>query len=187
MKRWLALVGGMLVAGSAATAAGPAKPALLILGVPHFPNPGRDTVNVRVADVTTPERQREIAAVVDRLAAFRPTRVAVEWPADAQAELDRRYADYRTGRRVLSANERDQIGLRLAARLGLSCVDAVDWDGDRPGQQSDYDYPAYAEAHGRGEQWRTWVSRFQAQADVDARLMAYTPVSAWLRRVNAPS
>ena len=163
------------------------KPGLLIVGVPHFGNPGRDTVNVRVPDVLSPARQREIEAVVARLAAFRPTRVAVEWPADSQAELDQRYADYRAGRRALSANERDQIGLRLAARLGLARVDAVDWSGDPPGRESDYDYPAWAEAHGRGAEWRSWVGRFQAEADASARLMACTPVSAWVRNVNTPA
>lgn len=186
MKTWLALAGALVAAGPVA-AAGAAKPALLILGVPHFGNPGRDTVNVRVPDVLSPARQREVAAIVARLAAFRPTRVAVEWPADAQAELDRRYADYRAGRRALSANERDQIGLRLAARLGLARVDAVDWDGDPPGRPSDYDYPAWAEAHGRGAEWRAWVGRFQAEADASARLMACTPVSAWIRAVNTPA
>lgn len=187
MKIWLALVAGALAAATPAAAAEPAKPALLILGTPHFGNPGRDTVNVRVPDVLTPERQREIEAIVTPLAAFRPTRVAVEWPADEQARLDQRYADYRAGRFQLTANERDQIGLRLAARLGLARIDAVDWSGDAPGQESDYDYPAWAEAHGRGPEWRAWVGRFQAEADASARLMACTPVSAWVRSVNTPA
>ncbi|HWT13278.1 MAG TPA: DUF5694 domain-containing protein [Allosphingosinicella sp.] len=160
------------------------KPALLILGAPHFGNPARDVVNVRVADVLAPERQREIEAIVDRLAAFRPTRVAVEWPADEQARLDQRYADYRAGRYALTADERDQIGLRLAARLGLERVDAVDWNGDAPGGWPPYDYPSWAEAHGRGEEWRAWVARMQTEADAAARLMACTPVSAWVRKVN---
>ncbi len=184
MKEWLALLGGLLVAAAPAQAAGTAKPALLILGTPHFDNPGRDTVNVRVPDVLTPERQREIEAIIDGLAAFRPTRVAVEWPADGQARLDRRYADYRAGRYALTADERDQIGLRLAARLGLERIDAVDWSGDAPGGWPPYDYPAWAEAHGRGAEWRTWVSRFQAEANASARLMACTPVSAWVRSLN---
>lgn len=185
MKIWLALAGSMLIAAGQPPEA--AKPALLILGTPHFGNPGLDTVNVRVPDVLSPERQREIEAIIERLATFRPTRVAVEWPADEQARLDRRYADYRAGRFQLTANERDQIGLRLAARLGLARVDAVDWSGDAPGQESDYDYPAWAEANGRGPEWRAWVGRFQAEADSSARLMACTPVSAWVRGVNTPA
>jgi hypothetical protein len=181
MKLGLA-VGALIIACCALPAA--AEPTLLIVGTPHFGNPGRDTVNVRVPDVMSPERQREVEAVVARLAAFRPTRVVVEWAADNQAALDQRYADYRAGRFVLTANERDQIGLRLAARLGLARIDAVDWNKEAPGAESAYDYVAWAEAHGRGPQWRALVGRFQEEADATARLMGCTPVSSWLRRVN---
>lgn len=139
--RWIAIAAAILMAAGAPEE-GAARPALLIVGTPHFANPGRDVVNVRIPDVLTPERQREIDAVVEKLAAFRPTRVAVEWPAEKQAKLDQRYADYRAGRYSLSANETDQIGLRLAARLNLPQVDAVDWSDDPPGGWSGYDYPA---------------------------------------------
>ena len=186
MKFWWALAATVVLSGGAAQAEDADRPTLLIVGAPHFGNPGLDTVNVRVPDVMSAERQAEVEAVVERLAAFRPTRVAVEWPAEEQARLDQRYADYRAGRFALTSNERDQIGLRLAARLGLERVDAVDWSGDAPGAQSDYDYPAYAEAHGRGEAWRSWVARFQVEADAEARLMACTPVSSWVRRLNTP-
>ena len=163
------------------------RPALLILGTSHFSNPGQDVINVRVPDVMSPERQAEIEAMVARLAAFRPTRVAVEWPANEQARLDQRYADYRAGRFQLTANERDQIGLRLAARLNLPRVDAADWNENAPGPEADYDYPAWAAAHGRGAEFQTWVRRFQGEADASARLMACTPVSAWIRAVNTPA
>ena len=164
----------------------PKPPALLIVGTPHFGNPGRDIINMRVADVRTPERQREIEAIVERLATFRPTHVAVEWPMDAQARLDQRYADYRSGRYELTANERDQIGLRLAARLGLAKVNAVDWLKAPPGQDADYDFIAWAKAHGQEENWQARIKRQQADADATARLMQCTPVSSWLRRGNTP-
>jgi len=184
--RTLAAIALALLAAAPAAAQADDKPALLIVGMPHFGNPGRDIVNTRVGDVTTPERQREIAAIVERLAAFRPTRVAVEWPVDAQARLDQRYAEYRAGRYQLGANETDQIGLRLAARLGLERVDAVDWSAMPPGVEADYDFPAWAEAHGRGDAWRARVQRQQAEADAAARLMGCTPISSWIRRLNTP-
>lgn len=162
------------------------RPSLLIVGTPHFGNPGRDIINTRVSDVTTAERQREIEAIVERLAAFHPTRVAVEWPADEQTRLDQRYADYRAGRYQLSADETDQIGLRLAARLGLERVDAVDWNEMPPGEEADYDFLAWADAHGRGEEWRARVARKQSEADAEARLMGCTPVSSWIRHLNTP-
>jgi len=44
---------------------------------------------VRVENVLAPARQREIEAVVERLARFRPNHVAVEWNAADQAKLDK--------------------------------------------------------------------------------------------------
>jgi hypothetical protein len=134
----------------------------------------------------TPERQREIEAIVESLAAFTPTHVAVEWPIDAQAKLDQRYAEYRAGKFVLTANERDQIGLRLAARLGLEKVHAVDWLKAPPGNNADYDFPAWAKAQRQDEVWQAHIKRQQVEADAVARLMICTPVSSWLRRVNTP-
>ena len=185
MKAFVALLAG-LIAAAPALADDAARPELLIVGAPHFDNPGRDIVNIRIADVTTPERQREIEAIVERLAAFRPTRVAVEWPASRQDRLDARYADYRAGRYQLTADERDQIGLRLAARLGLERVDAVDWSEMPPGERADYDFPAWAEANGQGEAWRARVANVQAELEAHAALMPCTPVSSWLRHYNHP-
>ena len=185
MKAFVTLLAGM-IATAPAFAAEPERPALLIVGAPHFDNPGQDIVNVRIADVTTAERQREIEAIVDRLAAFRPTRVAVEWLASRQDRLDARYADYRAGRYQLTADERDQIGLRLAARLGLDRVDAVDWNDMPPGVEADYNFPAWAEANGQGDIWRARVAEVQAEGDARAALMLCTPVSSWLRHYNRP-
>lgn len=185
MKAFAALLAG-LIAAAPALADDDARPELLIVGAPHFDNPGRDIVNMRVVDVTTPERQREIDAIVERLAAFRPTRVAVEWLSGRQDRLDARYADYRAGRYQLTADERDQIGLRLAARLGLERVHAVDWSEMPPGTEADYDFPAWAEANGQGEAWRARVARMQTEVDARARLMACTPISSWLRHYNLP-
>ena len=67
--------------------AGP-RPELLIVGSGHFANPGRGVVNVHVDDVLGPKRQAEVKDLVNRLAAFKPTIVAVEWPASQQDKLD---------------------------------------------------------------------------------------------------
>lgn len=163
------------------------KPQLLIVGAPHFGSSGSNVLKLDVPDVLTPERQTEIESVIDALAAFRPTRVAVEWPADEQAKLDQRYANYRAGRYTLSANETDQLGLRLAARLKLTRVDAVDWNGDPPGGSSLYDYPAWAEKNGRGDGWQAWVDRAQKEADARTQSMHCTPVAEWLRNFNTPA
>ncbi len=100
---------------------------LLILGTFHFANPGQDAINPEVPDVLTPEKQREIREVVDALARFRPTKIALEWPYENAARLDSLYHAYRGGAHELTRNERQQLGFRLAAELGHERVYAVDW------------------------------------------------------------
>jgi len=122
------------------------RPLLMVVGVAHFDNPARDVVNTKVDNVLTPKRQKEIIAVVDQLAKFHPNHVAVEWQATKQEKLDARYAAYRAGTYELTSDERDQLGLRLAAKLQLPRVDAVDWLDEPPGKDEDYDFESYATA-----------------------------------------
>jgi hypothetical protein len=125
------------------------RPTLLILGTGHLNNPGLDVVNTKVDDVLTTTRQEQILAVVGQLAGFQPTHIAVEWSLQDQNALDARYRDYRAGQHVLSRDEVDQLGLRLAARLQLARVHAVDWSEDSPGAREDYDWVAYGKSHGQ--------------------------------------
>lgn len=82
--------------------------------------------------VMPPDRQRQVEAVVEALAGFRPTKVLVEEePADS-VELDSLYRAYREGRHELTPNERQQIGFRLADRMGLDRVWAVDYQHPWP-------------------------------------------------------
>lgn len=112
---------------AALVSAGHAVTPLLLLGVFHFRYPGQDvhSATVRV-DVLSPERQREVLDVVERLAAFRPTKIAVEVSPDRQASLDSTYQAYLAGRHVLTADETQQLGFRLAQRLGHARLYAVD-------------------------------------------------------------
>lgn len=94
------------------------RPKVLILGTYHFANPGRDMVKVDVEDVLSPTRQAEIQRVVDALERFRPTRIAVEVIPAAAQRMDSLYSAYRSGQYELSRTESEQLGFRLAARLG---------------------------------------------------------------------
>lgn len=110
--------------------AAPAR--VLFLGTHHFANPGLDVVKAEVDDVLAPHRQAEIEAVVERLAGFRPTRIAVEARADAARRLDQAYAAYRSGTRDLARDEHEQMGFRLAARLQHPRVHPIDHAGEFP-------------------------------------------------------
>ena len=125
--------------GPSATAQGTSSKAeakraeVLVLGVYHMANPGHDIFNMDDDDVLAPKRQQEIAELTAALNKFKPTKIALEH--DSQGKLSERYAKYLAGQHVLTANEIDQIGLRLAKELGHTAVYAVDADGDFPFQR----------------------------------------------------
>lgn len=144
-------------------AAPAAVPEIMILGTFHFTGGGTDYVNSPVVDFLSPERQAEIAIVLDRLEAFAPTRILVELAPEHQAEFNEAYRQYRAGERALTVNERQQIGMALAARLALDQLYAVDYS-------SGMDFGgmfAAAESAGQTE----LLARFEAfMAPIQARI-----------------
>lgn len=163
------------------------RPTLLVLGTAHFANPGRDVINSKVDDVLAPQRQAEIESVVEQLAAFKPTHIAVEWPADRQEPLDARYGEYRAGRRSLERGEEEQIGLRLAAELGLPRVHAIDWNGYPPGGQAlfgEYDWHEWGQANGHAERIAAIRDPARARGGI---ALGERSIAGWLLAVNAES
>lgn len=161
------------------------RPTLLVVGTGHFSNPGHDLVNSRVDDVLTPARQEQIATVVQQLAAFQPTRVAVEWQATQQSQLDSAYHDYVAGKAQLGRTETEQLGLRLAKLAGLNHVEAVDWNGLPPGPPDQYAWDTYGNAH---------TQRDAVSAILNVSSLSYlnvlplekgTDLSTWLLRINS--
>lgn len=89
-------------------------------------NPNRDAVSVVFDDVLSAKRQSEIAEIVERLARFNPTTVALE--ERDQTVLDERYRAFRDGVLELDRSEREQLGFRVAATLNHARIFAVDAD-----------------------------------------------------------
>jgi Family of unknown function (DUF5694) len=160
------------------------RPVLMVVGVAHFDNPARDVVNTKVDNVLTPKRQKEIIAVVDQLAKFHPNHVAVEWQATKQEKLDARYAAYRAGTYELTSDERDQLGLRLAAKLQLPRVDAVDWLDEPPGKDEDYDFESYATAP--EAKARLAALRDPAKGAKESAVLGRTTMGGFLAYLNSP-
>jgi hypothetical protein len=156
----------------------------MVLGSVHLGNPNRDLHDAQVDDVLAPARQRQIERLVDALAAWKPTRVAVEWPHSKQEKLDQRYADYRAGRLKPAGDETDQIALRLAAKLKLPRVDAVDWNEDPPGADADYDWQVGAKA--AHEDARLAALSDPKIGKEETELVRTHTVAGFLRQINRP-
>ncbi len=83
---------GALGISIASRAQSDARPQILVLGVYHMANPGRDIFNMQADDVLAPKRQVEIAQLIAALKNFHPTKIAVE--ADVwNKRIAERYAD----------------------------------------------------------------------------------------------
>lgn len=104
------------------------KPAeVMILGTFHFANPGKDVHNSKVKDVKSPRKQKEILSIVDSLAKFKPTKIAVErMPADSDS-LNLIYNQYRKGHNELTRSESQQIGFRLAKQFNHDKLYAINY------------------------------------------------------------
>lgn len=146
---------------------------VMILGTYHFGNPGQDLHNPRIDSVLTPAKQAQLEAVVEGLARFRPTAVAVERVAVDQATmLDHRYPAYTPADLLINADERVQIAYRLAHRMGLTRVYAIDeQEGD--GEPTYFPFEAvhdWAQANGRAENLTAMHATIAARvADLEQR------------------
>lgn len=153
MLKTVALIAALLLpaAALAQTPSAPPEPIqVMIIGAFHFGNPGRDLNNARIDPVTTPAKQAELAAVATGLARFQPTAIALERVAADPATLrDQNWPAYSADDLLTDADERVQIGYRLAAQAGVDRVYAV----DEQSETRDY-FPfgpvmAWLEAHDR--------------------------------------
>jgi hypothetical protein len=100
---------------------------VLLLGVWHFDYPNRDIHQIdssNMVDVLTPERQKEMDQVIDLLKKYQPTKICVE--SQRPGRIDSLYNAYLSGDYILTRNEVDQIGFRLAMQLSHKKVYAVD-------------------------------------------------------------
>ena len=98
-----------------------------ILGTYHMANPGQDAANIEADDVKSKKRQKELARLADMLAKFNPDKVAIEGSYGNQY-YQKRYSKFLNHGNFdsLNHNERQQIGFRLAAKLGHKKIYPID-------------------------------------------------------------
>jgi hypothetical protein len=131
---------------------------VMVLGVFHMNNPKRDLFNPTIKDVLGTRRHQEIQEVVTRLQRFRPTKIALESPPGSRA-LQERLDNYLAAKYTLTADERDQIGLRLAKNLGHIKVYGIDFK-----QDLDFDSVFhFAKENGQEQQVQHLFAEFNAK------------------------
>jgi hypothetical protein len=169
----------------------PPRAQVLLLGTFHFHDAGTDDYKPKFkVEVLSDARQREINLLVDALARFRPTVIAVEWPVEKQSELDAQYEKYIAGKLDSEVNEIYQLGFRLAKRLRHSRVLAIDararwYDSDvstelliQRAQQNQQ-----LELLGRGQKWDAYYNRL---SESDDQLKTTMTIPDFLGYLNSP-
>jgi len=180
----LALAAAMPALAQQPSAKEPAQPAarteVLVLGVYHMANPGKDIFNMQADDVLAPKRQAEITQLIELLKRFRPTKIAVErdiW----DNHIPKDYADYVAGKHELTRNEIEQIALRLAKELGHKTVYPVDADGDFPYQR----LVNYGKSSERSKELDAIMAGFGAKTKAQGEYLASHTVLETLLYMNA--
>src|SRR3954469_13837670 len=156
-----------------------ARAEVLVLGTYHMANPGHDIFNMKADDVLAPKRQAEMAELIEVLKKFHPTKIAIESDAGTE-KIPKRYADYLAGKYELTANEIDQIGLRLAKELGHKTVYPVDADGDFPYQR----LVNYAKGSGRSKELDAINAVFAANVKEQGDYLAAHSILETLLLIN---
>lgn len=160
---------------------------LLILGTFHFKDAGLDTYKPEVdVDILSEKRQAELGELLDKLAAFAPTKILIEADFDRQAEFEERYRAYLAGEFELTANEIYQVGFRLARRLGQERLYTVDAAGRNYEGVPD-DLAAYAAEHGQAALLESpWDERYAELYRADDHAKAGQTLIEHLLYLNSP-
>jgi len=158
-----------------------AEPAqVMLFGVFHFQDAGLDVVKSKDFDVMTPESQAYLQDLAQRLAQFKPTRVALEYDVVDDEKINQRYQEYLAGNYQLPANEIYQLGFRIAKQAGNARVYGfdnhdVEWEADVMFE--------YAKQHD-SPQMNHFNEIIQTFTEEDEQARSTLPLSELLRRTN---
>jgi len=170
-----------LVASVPPTTPPQARARVMILGVYHFNGSSSDLVSSGPIDHLSDAKQAEIAVVLDRLAAFEPTKIVLEATPDDEA-FQRRYRAFLAGECELTGDERDQLGFQLARQFDLPRVYGVDVRVDM-----DFDALLGAARRSGDQRFLDWFADTTRSIQEEMGHLAELSVGAALERMNVPA
>lgn len=164
----------------------PEKPVLMVLGSYHLGAQGNNVIKSKTVDIMAPERQKELAELIEKLKKFNPTKIAVEIDVEDDAKTQKLYEDYLAGKYELTRNESNQIGFRLARRLGHKKVYCVDW-GIFPDDES-YNYEKFAARHPEmGKFLKETVDKWKKEFEEESEKMLGLSILDQYILINQPA
>ncbi|MEL6813061.1 MAG: DUF5694 domain-containing protein [Bacteroidota bacterium] len=156
-------------------------PKVAILGMFHFGETS-DLAAITMEDTKGERRQREIQEVVDKLKAFSPTKILVEYPISKNDTLNSRYQAYLKGDFELPVSETYQIGFRLGKQLGHDMIFGMDHRMDLPFDK----VMEYCLQHNKMEEFQAIVEMVQSYTREQTAILAHTHLATFLGNMNSP-
>jgi len=146
MKAFITLLSTLLITVFQFTASAQ-KQEVLLIGTFHFANPNLDAVKTIDFDILANQPQIELENIANKVKAFNPDQIFVEWPANEQASLDSLYQMYIKGtfqnyikqkyqhsKQFSSFNEDEtfQLAFRAGKKAGLNTIYGMDYQMSLP-------------------------------------------------------
>ncbi|OWK71654.1 DUF5694 domain-containing protein [Pedobacter sp. AJM] len=123
------------------------KQEVLLIGTFHFANPNLDAIKTERFDVLAAKPQQELENIAEKIKAFNPDQIFVEWPENKQAGLDSLYQMYKAGtynqyintkyqhtKQFASFKEDEtfQLAFRAGKKANLKTIYGIDYNIDMP-------------------------------------------------------
>lgn len=111
------------------------KPVISVLGMIHLHNPGADEVNMDMGNIHSDKRQAELKQLIDLVARFKPTKIAIEASLGDTLWSQTYYTNYLNDVLEKEMNEEDkwamssetvQLSYPLAKRMGHDMLYPID-------------------------------------------------------------
>lgn len=162
---------------------------VMILGTFHFDRglDGSDVVAKNHIDITDPENQSQISELVDSIVArYRPTIVAVEWMPGKQRRIDSLYREYLATKKLPGKNEAFQLGFRIAERLNLPTIYAIDNRPPQPETVTELDnFEVYAKSQNQLALMTEYDHDNQIYNSTMDSLLGASDVMRYMRIINS--
>lgn len=105
------------------------KVKIVLLGTVHLTPSAVDVYKNKAIDLHTEKKQNEIREIVNKIAAFNPDQICLEYPMENQSKMDSIYSAFKSGNYTLKDNERDLLGIQTAKILGLKTLTCINYYG----------------------------------------------------------
>lgn len=153
---------------------------IAILGVFHFGETS-DLASIKVDSILGETRQAEIKQLIQKLSAYNPTKVLLEYPAGRDDTINARYTRFLKGEFKPGKNEIYQLGFRLAALQGHQKVYGIDYRMELPFEP----LMQYCSENGKEQEINQFIGRIKAYTEKESRLLEDLTLGEYFQRMNS--